>query len=87
MDFQQNQITRATTKTGFNGNNYNRRRNLFRLVFSERRSHEEEKQISYQQVIWSSVTAAAATVAAVVAIDQNRCYATKNSTLFLRIYY
>lgn len=81
MDFQQNQITRATTKTGFNGNNYNRRRNLFRLVFSERRSHEEEKQISYQQVIWSSVTAA------VVAIDQNRCNATKNSTLFLRIYY
>jgi len=46
--FQQNQITLAATKTGSDGNNYNRRRNLFRLVFSERRSHGEEKQISYQ---------------------------------------
>lgn len=54
MGFQQNQITWATTTTGFDGNNYNRHRNLFRLVFSEQRSHDEEeeveeKKISYQR--------------------------------------
>lgn len=54
MGFQQNQITWATTTTGSDSNNYNRHRNLFRLVFSEQRSHEEEEEkekekISYQR--------------------------------------
>lgn len=44
MSFQQNQITWATTTTGSDSNNYNRHRNLFRLVFSEQRSHEEEAE-------------------------------------------
>lgn len=44
MSFQQNQITWATTTTGSDSNNYNRHRNLFRLVFSEQRSHEEEEK-------------------------------------------
>lgn len=43
MDFQQNQITWATTTTGFDSNNYNRHRNLFRLV-SFKRSHGEDKK-------------------------------------------
>jgi len=50
MGFQQNQITWATTTTGFDSNNYNRHRNLFRLVFFEQRSHgEDKKKISYQR--------------------------------------
>jgi len=50
MGFKQNQITWVTTTTGFDSTNYNRHRNLFRLVFFEQRSHgEDKKKISYQR--------------------------------------
>jgi len=56
MDFQQNQITLATTKTGYNSNNYNRRRNLFRLVFFEQRSHGEGKnKLATNEIIYTAM--------------------------------
>jgi len=52
MGFKQNQITWATTTTGFDSTNYNRHRNLFRLVFFEQRSHGvDKKKLATNEII------------------------------------
>jgi len=52
MGFKQNQITWATTTTGFDSTNYNRHRNLFRLVLFEQRSHgEDKKKLATNEII------------------------------------
>lgn len=51
MDFQQNQITWSTTTTGFDSNNYNRHRNLFRLVSFKRSHGGDKKKLATNEII------------------------------------